>query len=211
MIEVKKLDIYNRQKDLTIDVPKSTAIIGLGGVGSWVALNFALIGTKELHLIDHDIVEQHNLNRTPFKMNHIGVHKVTAIAEIIYERRECQVYTYPKKFEELTDIEIEDIENSDVIIDCRDSIEPLPDNVNKKLKITGGYDGFSVTIHINPNYNDIFGDEPVRYTITPSYLVPPQLIANIITLYVTTPYIQTDKEIIKTFDVRDIITKFIMG
>ncbi len=208
--ELNREQIYLRQKDLTITVPNSVTVIGLGGVGSWTALNMALIGTKEIHLIDHDIIEPHNLNRTPFKLSQINMSKVEATAELIYERRDdINIHTYPKKFEELTEFELEEIKKTDIVIDCRDSIEPLPKDIQRKTKITGGYDGFSVTIHVNPKYNDIFGDEPVRYTVTPSYLVPPQFIANIITLYLTADNIQTDKEIIKTFDIRGLITEFI--
>ena len=204
-------DIYLRQKDLTITVPSSVTVIGLGGVGAWTALNLALIGVKEIHLIDHDTIEPHNLNRTPFKLSQVNMNKAAAIAEIIYERRDdIDVHVYPKKFEDLTEIELEDIKNTEVVVDCRDSVEPLPKDIQRKIKIIGGYDGFSVTIHINPNYESVFGDEPVRYTVTPSYLVPPQLIATLITLYITTEYIQTNREVIKTFDVRDIITEFIL-
>ena len=204
-------DIYLRQKDLAITVPSSVTVIGLGGVGAWTALNLALIGVKEIHLIDHDTIEPHNLNRTPFKLSQVNMNKAAAIAEIIYERRDdIDVHVYPKRFEDLTEIELEDIKNTEVVVDCRDSVEPLPKDIQRKIKIIGGYDGFSVTIHINPNYDNIFGDEPVRYTVTPSYLVPPQLIATLIALYITTEYIQTNREVIKTFDVRDIITEFIL-
>jgi hypothetical protein len=64
------------------------------------------------------------------------------------------------------------------VFDCRDAISPLPDTIPRsKQIITGGYDGFNATIHLFPNLDNIFGDEDVRYRITPSYLVPPVFIA----------------------------------
>ena len=38
-------------------------VVGLGSVGSVVAEGFARVGVRELVLIDHDVVEEHNLDR----------------------------------------------------------------------------------------------------------------------------------------------------
>jgi len=179
------MDIYNRQKSLNLSVPQSATVIGCGGVGSWVALDLALVGVKKLILIDPDTVEDTNLNRTPFKLQHTSQPKVNGIAEIIYERRsDTEVIAIQKKFEDLNDVEYDLVKNTEIIVDCRDSSEPLPQELQKKVKIIGGYDGFKVTIHISPNYSNIWGDEPTTYTITPSFVVPPQFLASVITLYI---------------------------
>lgn len=185
LFRVGFMDIYNRQKSLNLSVPESATVIGCGGVGSWVALDLALVGVKKLVLIDPDTVEDTNLNRTPFKLQHINQPKVNSIAEIIYERRsDTEVIALQKKFEDLNSIEYDLVKNTEIIVDCRDSSEPLPEEISKKVKIIGGYDGFKVTIHINPNYQNIWGDEPTTYTITPSFLVPPQFLACLIVLYI---------------------------
>lgn len=65
-------DINNRQKGLIGDFSEHSAIVvGLGGIGNWVALDLALVGMGTLILFDDDIVEVSNLNRTLFKLSHI--------------------------------------------------------------------------------------------------------------------------------------------
>lgn len=173
--------LYNRQSSLGISTPPSVAVIGVGGVGSWVALNFALIGTQRIHLIDNDKIDVTNLNRTMFKTSQVGHYKVSAMKEIILERRpRCDVMSYTRKFEELPASIQRDITNS-IVIDCRDSIKPL-DRV--KSPIIGGYNGLSATIHISPNLTHVFGEEESPYTIIPSYVVVPQMIADMIVNFV---------------------------
>ena len=200
------MDLYNRQKSLNLKIPDSVAVIGVGGVGSWVALNLALVGVKKLVLVDHDTIEPHNLNRTPFKLSQIDQPKVLAISEIIYERRnDVEILPIQKKFEDLNDFELNQLKQCDVIVDCRDTTNPpLPSDLQPKQVITAGYDGFSVTIHINPRYQSVWGEEQVTYTITPSFLVPPQFLAALITLYIVCPEIHRNCERIQTFDIRKI-------
>jgi len=199
--------IYERQAPLNLKIPKSACVIGCGGVGSWVAINLALTGVKTLVLVDHDKVEYHNLNRTPFTITQVFDYKVNAIAYLIALRREdTEVIPIPKKIEECNDAEMDLISRCEVIIDCRDSISGLPEEIEEKARIiTCGYDGYKVTIHINRNLDTVWGDEPVRYTVTPSWLVPPQFLASIITLYVCVPSMQINTEKIFSFDMRDLI------
>jgi len=198
--------LYNRQKSLNLKIPDSVAVIGVGGVGSWVALNLALVGVKKLILVDHDTIEPHNLNRTPFKISNINMPKVLSIAEIIYERRQdIEIYPIQKKFEDLNEYEQNLLKQCDVIVDCRDTTNPpLPSDLQPKQVITAGYDGFNVTIHINPRYQSVWGEEQVTYTVTPSFLVPPQFLASLITLYIVCPEIHRSQEKISTFDIRKI-------
>jgi tRNA A37 threonylcarbamoyladenosine dehydratase len=81
-------EINNRQKNLVGDFSEHSAVVvGLGGIGNWVALDLALLGMGTLILYDNDKVEASNLNRTLFKLNHIGKSKVIAVKELISERR----------------------------------------------------------------------------------------------------------------------------
>lgn len=60
----------------------SVTVLGLGGLGSWVAMNLAAIGVGHLVLVDHDRVELMNLNRQVlYTENDIGRSKVEAAAE----------------------------------------------------------------------------------------------------------------------------------
>ena len=65
----------------------SAIVVGLGGIGNWVALDLALLGMGTLILFDNDKVETSDLNRTLFKLSHINKPKVSAVKELISERR----------------------------------------------------------------------------------------------------------------------------
>ena len=60
-------------------------ILGLGGLGSNVAILLAKAGIGYLKLVDFDIVEASNLNRQQYRISHIGMKKTKAIKNIIKE------------------------------------------------------------------------------------------------------------------------------
>lgn len=169
---------YSRQAELNLQVPESILCIGLGGIGSWVALNFALVGTKKLDLIDADTIEEHNLNRTPFKLSHIGQTKVLAVLNLIKERREdCQVNIYPLRFEMVK--EMLNLDEYDLIVDCTDNlnVKSILQQRNNYIKL--GYDGFQFTI--DPSDHIPWGEDINNgYRIVPSFLGTPQFLANFI-------------------------------
>ncbi len=55
-------------------------IAGCGGIGSNTALLLARAGVGELLLVDHDRVEERNLNRQNYFREHLGMPKVEALA-----------------------------------------------------------------------------------------------------------------------------------
>jgi bacteriocin biosynthesis cyclodehydratase domain-containing protein len=58
------------------------AVLGVGGLGGWSALNLACVGVGEMLLVDFDQVELNNLNRQVlFSEADIGRYKVAAAAE----------------------------------------------------------------------------------------------------------------------------------
>jgi molybdopterin/thiamine biosynthesis adenylyltransferase len=90
---------FNRQGDL-IDPDEfkgvTITIIGAGATGSHVALNLAQmgIGYKGNGLIkvyDFDEIEAHNIQNQAFWPKHIGMPKVTALAEMLKERFEVEI------------------------------------------------------------------------------------------------------------------------
>lgn len=209
---VLKMDnIYERQRELPLSIPESIGIIGAGGVGSWVALGFGLTGTKQMCIVDDDIIEAHNLNRTPFKASDVGNNKATATAGLIYERRgDISIFPLENKVEGLGALELKELLKSELIIDCRDTVMPLPKKIMDKIKVKTGYDGDSITLHFNPNYNNVWGDEPVRYTVTPSWLVPPMLLSALVISCIC-KNIKLEKEVITTIKLNDILDKIIGG
>lgn len=61
------------------------AIVGLGGLGSSVAISLARSGVGTLLLVDYDVVEPSNLNRQHYFIKQIGKYKTEALEEIINE------------------------------------------------------------------------------------------------------------------------------
>jgi hypothetical protein len=202
---VNESNLYNRQSTLNLNIPTTAAVIGVGGVGSWVALDLAMVGVRELYLYDFDIIEDSNLNRTPFKTTQIGMTKVAAMVELIKERRaNCTVFPFVRKIENIRELE----GRTTTVVDTRDTA-PMAGTI-----ATGGYDGDRITMHFNPNPEHIWGDDtPVRYTITPSYIVPPQLIANLIVAYICgkngmrNPVARDGKECITSFSINKLLTR----
>lgn len=170
-------DIYDRQRELALNIPDSVAVLGVGGIGSWVALFFSLAGVPEIVIVDPDVLEFSNLNRTPFRADQAGMemYKVYALEELIKERRlDTEVIAIP-------DVETEDVQeilrNVDLIVDCRDGEKFFDDEeLQKKVIAKLGYDGLSMTVVWNPEPGHGWGED-VRYTVTPSYLVPPVMLA----------------------------------
>ena len=94
-------EINNRQSKIIPDLSGAIAIVaGLGGIGSWVALDLALIGVGSILIYDTDKIEPSNLNRTLFKESQIGQFKTDAVKELIAERRkDCLVLSFEEFFE----------------------------------------------------------------------------------------------------------------
>jgi len=183
VIETAEVDlIYDRQKELPLNIPPAVSVIGVGGVGSWVALDFALVGVKNIVLVDPDKIEASNLNRTPFKLSQVGKHKVQALMELVLERRDdVNVVPLPKAVEKLSREEKNMVKDT-IVIDCRDTLEPI--SGIPETPVTGGYDGLNITMMFSPKAEEIWGDEPVRYRTVPSYVVPPQFIASLVVNYI---------------------------
>lgn len=186
-------DMHDRQKSLKLLHYNTAIILGVGGIGSWAALNLALSGqVHSLILVDPDVVESSNLNRTPFRIMDIGQCKVDALKYLILERRVVNVQTYPEKttaalFKEIvTYIEKQSgavfgsqyFAEQTAIIDCRDdSITDFYRMPGKYYKI--GYNGVSITIDGNPSQTPVWGVAN-GYTVTPSFICPTQLAANLV-------------------------------
>ena len=85
-------EMMDRQESLGLEVPESVAVVGCGGVGSWLAYFLALAGVPELWLFDMDTISIHNLNRIPLPAESVGKKKSEAVAEMIRAvRPKCNV------------------------------------------------------------------------------------------------------------------------
>ena len=86
-MNLKEEDLLKRNvKDIAKKLKKTeVCILGLGGLGSNVAVLLARAGIGYLKLIDFDVVEASNLNRQQYRISHIGMKKTEAIKTIIKE------------------------------------------------------------------------------------------------------------------------------
>jgi len=202
--------ILSRQRSIPMYSYEHAIILGVGGIGSWVALNLALSGkVTNLYLVDPDEIEESNLNRTPFRICDVGYPKVDALKYLILERRSMNVVTFKQRtnselFQDLAtraELSSEILDCPDrvvercVIIDCRDDVfEDFYKMPCKYYKI--GYDGVEVTIDGNPRNTAVWGQAD-HYQVTPSFICPAQLAANMV---VTDILVKDPDNIIDDFD-----------
>ena len=86
-MELKEEDLLKRNvKGISKKLKKTrVCILGLGGLGSNVAVLLARSGIGSLKLVDFDTVEVSNLNRQQYRISHIGIKKTEAMKNIIRE------------------------------------------------------------------------------------------------------------------------------
>jgi len=86
-MDLKEEDLLKRNlKGIAKKLKKAeVCILGLGGLGSNIAILLARAGIGHLKLIDFDVVEASNLNRQQYRISHIGMKKTEAIKTIIKE------------------------------------------------------------------------------------------------------------------------------
>ncbi|ERT32096.1 sulfur carrier protein ThiS adenylyltransferase ThiF [Fusobacterium animalis] len=86
-MELKEEDLLKRNvKGISKKLKKTrVCILGLGGLGSNVAVLLTRSGIGSLKLVDFDTVEASNLNRQQYRISHIGIKKTEAMKNIIRE------------------------------------------------------------------------------------------------------------------------------
>ena len=96
-------------------------VVGAGGLGCAALLNLVCSGIGTIGIVDHDIIEEHNLPRQMlFDEVHIGENKALIAAEVIKNKNsDCEVVAYPKKLDVSNVNEI--FINYDLVLDCTDN------------------------------------------------------------------------------------------
>lgn len=127
-------------------------IIGVGGIGYWLAIQLAMMGAVQVILVDGDRIETSNLNRLPAPPRFTGKYKVNACkAQLRLLRPGLSVVCIPAHISEDTFALLGDITraNSGVIWDCTDDARIqikisafAQDNGMNYVK--AGYDGWKV-------------------------------------------------------------------
>lgn len=102
---------------------KTVLVLGIGGVGGYVVESLVRCGISNIIIVDHDIVDETNLNRQIIALNStIGKKKVDVMEERIKNiNKECNVIKYDLFFDSNTKDEI--LNNKiDFIVDSCDSV-----------------------------------------------------------------------------------------
>jgi len=81
---ISQIKFFGFEKNKKIQ-ETSVAVIGLGGLGSWLSEFLVRIGVKNLAIVDFDIVEEKNLNRQNFIIDDIGKLKIDSIEKRLKE------------------------------------------------------------------------------------------------------------------------------
>ena len=148
-MDLKEEDLLKRNVKGISKKLKETkvCILGLGGLGSNVAILLARAGIGYLKLVDFDIVEESNLNRQQYRISHIGMKKTEAIRTIIKEINPfVEIETLDVKVDRenilsiVGDIEIV-VEAFDIAETKAMAIEELLTNGNKMLVSASGMAG----------------------------------------------------------------------
>ena len=166
-------ELYERQKDLKLTPILSAVIVGLGGVGFWVAQFLAMSGCPEFYLYDFDRLEETNFNRIALAPGaNRGRSKTEAVEQMILALRpECSIWTFGKA----TEFTLSQAEG-EFFFDCTDRLSTQQQmfawaTANKKKYIRAGYDGthMTVTDRVAAWHQ---GPERTGYEITPSWVCP---------------------------------------
>lgn len=174
-MDLKEEDLLKRNvKGIAKKLKKAkVCILGLGGLGSNVAVLLARAGIGYLKLVDFDVVEVSNLNRQQYRISHIGIKKTEAIKSIIKEINpfvEIEILDVKVERENILsvagDVEIV-VEAFDVAETKTMAIEELLTNGNKILVSASGMAGLGsaneiITRKIRDNFY-LIGDNYSDY------------------------------------------------
>ena len=170
--------IYLRQEELQVEVPPVISVVGVGGVGSWVAIIGAMLGVEEIHLFDSDSLEIHNLNRLPYTEEDVGKPKTLVCKEFINRiRPDTLVFTHPA----IDEFSLDSLRG--FVFICTDTVRSQ-DMVRKYCVeeelpfLHLGYDGRHFTLEGKKELT-VWGIEGVQdgYRIVPSYVITPVFVA----------------------------------
>ena len=147
----------------------SVLIVGVGGLGSPVALYLAAAGVGRIGLVDEDHIEIHNLQRQIlYDTYFLGRPKVEIAAEKLGELNdEIEIGVHDLRFD--TNNASELIEKYDIIADCSDNFKTrflLNDECIRQGKTlvsaaVAGFEGQLYTFKKDEcNYRDIYDEPP---------------------------------------------------
>lgn len=91
---IKHLEFFN---PTTVD--SDVHVIGVGAVGSYIALQLAKLGVKRVHLWDFDTVEEHNIPNQVYTQKDLGRKKTEAIRDHMLDNNPEMEIVLHEKYE----------------------------------------------------------------------------------------------------------------
>lgn len=174
-------DLYERQESLGVNRDQKVAIIGCGGVGSWIALFIGLAGVSDIDIYDADTVSIHNLNRFPLGPEAIGRGKAEAMAEHISRLRPGIAVTPRGMFNP----ELHSLDSCDWVVVSTDSLKSRR-MVYDAVKGLGGVryiecgaEGHHMTVTFEPPMFSTPDEENPGYQSVPVFVGPCTMAASI--------------------------------
>lgn len=132
-------DVMNLAHDEAIAIQRKignarVGILGVGGVGSYIARTLSSMGFGQINILDHDKVEESNISRQIFyDYRDIGRKKIDVVAEKIkYISPNTKVIGFDMQVRSISDVrEIADV--SDLLLCAIDSPKPLVYDVVSRI------------------------------------------------------------------------------
>ena len=176
-------ELYTRQQQIGLTTPRNVTVVGVGGIGSWVAILSAMSGVEGLYLFDPDVMEESNRNRLPFCTGSLNRPKVEVVKDYIDAiRPDSIVVGIPEKCEGIL-LELQ-LSISNYLIDCTDSPRSQFAIYNKCKEhgggvryIRAGYDGTNITVTGAVSGWIRTDVEEEQYAFQPSWVVPAVTVA----------------------------------
>lgn len=112
-------------------------VIGVGATGSRIVKNLIELGFPgiQVHIHDFDVVEEHNLNNQVFDLNHVGMPKVKAMAEIIRSGYAEEIHSHEQRVDANTKLDGIVFLLTDTMSSRREIVQSLRINPAIKLVI----------------------------------------------------------------------------
>lgn len=118
---INKMDFLRQKNIYDPDKQKlKIKIIGAGSTGSFISLNLAKLGFKDIEVTDFDKVEKHNIPNQFYRVKDCGKLKVDALKEIIKEFTGTTISISKEKITAKSEI---DVELDTLIIFCLDNMK----------------------------------------------------------------------------------------
>ncbi len=139
-------------------IDKKVAVVGMGGLGSHSAELLARAGIGELQIIDHDVVEISDLDRTMYTKDDVGKKKVVCAKEKLEQMSNTKVEVFAQK------LDSDFVFDCDLVLDCTDNIKAryLMDDICDKwihASCTRDLGEVMVVMPDGPRYRDVFQDK----------------------------------------------------